>query len=110
MCGTDVTARNKSEMDALEIQQYRVPRVTLNAPKYKSVETLRGDVGWSTFRKDFKNFKVTLGYKLERWMMHENDGRSGLQVIWVLRMAGKKSNLGCVLVVISLLPLHKILS
>ncbi len=36
--------------------------MALNAPRYTTVEALRDDKGWSTFRERLT--KVTLGYKI----------------------------------------------
>ena len=40
-----------SEINKLEVEQNRVAKMALNAPRYASVEALRGDMGWSTFRE-----------------------------------------------------------
>ena len=45
---------NESEIDKLEVGQNRAARMALNIPRYASVETLRGDMGWSTFRERHK--------------------------------------------------------
>ena len=54
MYGMEVIAWNESEIDKLEVRQNRVARMVLNAPRYATVEALRGDMGWSTFRERHK--------------------------------------------------------
>ena len=90
--------------------QNRVARMALNAPRYTAIETLRGDMGWSTFRE--RLIKSTLRYKisLERiaderiarkvYLWNESGSKSrkrcmrmiernGLHVVWGMRMAGR---------------------
>ena len=45
MYGMEVIAWNESEIDKLEVWQNRVAIMALNAPRYASVEALRGDMG-----------------------------------------------------------------
>ena len=58
----EVIAWDESKIEKLEVGQNIVTRMTSNAPKYAAVEALRGDMGWSTFRK--KHMKATLLYKV----------------------------------------------
>ena len=51
-----------SEINQLGVGQNRVARMALNAPRYASVEALKGDMRWSTFRK--RHMKATLMYNL----------------------------------------------
>ena len=60
--GMEVIAWSEKEIDELEVRQNRVARMALNAPRYAAVEALRGDMGWSTFRKRY--IKATLIYKV----------------------------------------------
>ena len=46
----------------MEIGQNRIARMALDAPRYAVVEALRGDMGWSTFRK--RPIIATLRYKV----------------------------------------------
>ena len=62
MDGMEVIACNKSEIDKLEVGQNKVARMALNALRYASVEALRDDMGWSTFRE--RHLKATLRYKV----------------------------------------------
>ncbi|MPC41896.1 hypothetical protein E2C01_035504 [Portunus trituberculatus] len=61
MYGMDVIAWNESEIDKLKVGQNRMGTMALNAPRYTAVEALRGDMGWSSFRK--RLVKATLRYK-----------------------------------------------
>ena len=61
MCGMEVIAWGEKEIDKLEVGKNRVARMALNAPRYASVEALRGNMGWSSFRK---HIKATLRYKI----------------------------------------------
>ena len=62
MYGMKVIVWNESEIYKLEAGQNRVARMALNAPRYASVEALRDDMGWSTFRE--RHIKATLRYKV----------------------------------------------
>ena len=62
MYGMDVIAWNDSEIEKLEVGQNRIARMALNAPRYATVEALRGDIGCSTFRE--RHMKATLRYKV----------------------------------------------
>ena len=113
MYGMDVIAWNESEIDKLEVGQNRVARMALNAPRYAAIEALRGDMGWSTFRERLT--KATLRYKIRLERMDETriarkvylwnesgskwrkrcmrmTDKSGLQVVWGMRMAGRDQN------------------
>ena len=45
--------------------------MALNAPRHTALEVLRGDMGWSTFRK--RLIKATLRYKV--WLERMDDKR-----------------------------------
>ena len=95
----------RDEIDQLGVEQNRIARMALNAPRYASVEALKDDMGWSTFRE--RHMKAILRYKarLERmentriaqkidlWNVSTNwektcmniADRSGMLVMWVHR-------------------------
>ena len=79
MYGMDVITWNEREINRLEVGQNRVARMALNAPRYAAVESLRGDMGWSTFRERLT--KATLRYKIRLERM--DDTRLARQVyLW----------------------------
>ena len=78
----EMIAWNESEIDKLEVGQKRVARRALNAPRYASVEALRGDMRWSTFRE--RHIKATLRYKVRLERM-ENTKTARKVYLWNVR-------------------------
>ena len=70
MYGMEAISVKDSDIERLETIQNKVARISLNAPKYVANETLRGDMGWSTFKE--RNMKACLTYKWRLECMKEN--------------------------------------
>ena len=65
--------------------------MTLNAPRYASVEVLRGDMGWSTFRERLKHIMATLRYKVRLERM-ENTRIARKIYLWNVRAVSGRRN------------------
>ncbi|KAF2354590.1 hypothetical protein FHG87_014654 [Trinorchestia longiramus] len=62
MFGMNVMAWNGGDLEKLKVLQNRVGSLALGAPKWKTVEAIRGNVGWSLFSE--KMVKAVLNYKV----------------------------------------------
>ena len=58
MYGMEVIKINKKEVDDLEITQNKVARMGLGARKWVATETLRGEMGWSSFEERIDKVKI----------------------------------------------------
>ena len=72
MYGMEVIAWSEKKINKLEVGQNRVARMALNAPRYSTVEVLRGDMGWRHIKRHIKStlrYKVKLGWN--EWRIQE---------------------------------------
>ena len=65
MYGMEVIKMNMKEVDELEVIQNKVARMGLGANKWTAKETLRGEMGWSTFEERIDKAKVKYRMRLE---------------------------------------------
>ena len=66
MYSMDMMVWNKREVDKLEVCQNKIARAALGAPRYASVEALRGDMGYSLFCERMMKASIKYNVRLER--------------------------------------------
>ena len=70
MYGMNVLGATEKELRDLEIIQNKIGRLALGGNKLEGVESIRGEMGWSTFEERY--IKATLNYKVRLEKMGEN--------------------------------------
>ena len=87
MYGMNIISWNEGDMQKFEVIQSKLSRVALGASGYAAVETLRGDMGWSTFSE--KCMKGCIGYKIRiKRMSNKRWVKKAYMIMWVLEASG----------------------
>ena len=55
--GAEILELGENETRGLEVVQNKAARLGFGAGKYAPIETLRGEMGWSTLKKEFKKVR-----------------------------------------------------